>query len=73
MLQDVLIDMVLHESYLGLQKVGKFPGNFGSFLEILKNDWEFGKFYRIFGKFPEMFHPFATLILFEVSKTSFIS
>ncbi len=49
-------------SVLGLQKVGKFPVNFGNFPEILETFRDFWKCTGIFGKFPEIYHPFATLV-----------
>ncbi len=56
-----------HAVYLGLQKVGKFPVNFGNFPEISETYREFWKLSGIFGnlpgffgKFPEIYRTFST-------------
>ncbi len=49
-----------HAVYLGLQKVGKFPVNFGNFPEISET---YREFWKVSGNLPEIFHPFATLCI----------
>ncbi len=65
---------------LGLQKVGKFPVNFGNFPEILETYREFWKFTRNFGNlpgflesfwkftgnFPPLCNPLAFILLYNI-------
>ncbi len=53
---------------LGLQKGGTFPVNFGNIPEILETFLDFFgnlNLPGIFGKFPEIYHPFATLFVIQ--------
>ncbi len=38
----------------------KFTGNFGNFLGFLEIYWDF---WKVSGNLPEIFHPFATLVV----------